>query len=674
MLPHNRFNISICNEIVYTTPDFASHFGILPTCPPTLDALPAPDGQVDCEPECDVAVCGYLNSCNAGYLENESSPCKLWLTDNRLTGTIPQAWKPDEAFSNATFRHLEVNCLAGVASQPFCAPVWLPTCLVAALGVAAIACAAKLLQSSTLFRARRELPGAPWLAAWGASAAWGLFILTPAFDMRLQALWQTSSADNMVLARSLSVFTVPMLLVLVGLMIRAISYFSLFLPATHSSDRSRVACSWTLVASVDVLRENLDTIRADQMLLVAVFALLAPCISWLNFMALPPSAIVQIELDTPTASYNGVKERPVWMDIIMAVPRSTVALGVASLLVVAYHVVACLLLPEELWLAQAMRTATDAGVRRRATREHPRAAHLLQSLKWMRAGYWVLLATASISAGSIGPAVWLVLRDSGVDPEAYDYKTHYRAYKEAGDKPLVKDTDPSGVFIVSAGLAAQLLLAAAWNCCCWGLPVKRGKQVLNATPDSDEHTQASATPASRAPWRHVSREQAQRSLMIVGIAMQLIPVLNSGHTLGWILVALVWSINLAAFVAVMVLVRDHPSSFEDLEGKPMFGLVLLASDLEAALARYLEAEEAVDEEEGDAHQTMQPMACCRDHLGGCSACQSLLRRFPATLGRMRRTLALSYRWQPVSRAIAHHKSLAGGLAPGAGVKDGMAGL
>mmetsp|Transcript_364 Transcript_364/g.1124 ORF Transcript_364/g.1124 Transcript_364/m.1124 type:complete len:392 (+) Transcript_364:2292-3467(+) len=37
--------------------------------------------------------------------------------------------------------------------------------------------------------------------------------------------------------------------------------------------------------------------------------------------------------------------------------------------------------------------------------------------------------------------------------------------------------------------------------------------------------------------------------------------------------------------------------------------------------------------------------CCRDAPGGCQHCTTLIRRFPATLFRMRETLAMSYRWQ-----------------------------
>ena len=454
---------------------------------------------------------------------------------------------------------------------------------------------------------------------------------------------------------------------------------------------SHAACSWTLVASTDVLRENLETVRADQALLTALFALLVPCVAWLNFLALPASIIVQVQLETPLADPRGTDERPVSMDASMAVPRAAVALGAGSLLVVAYHVVACLLLPQELWLAEAVRLAASAGVRRRAAQEQPGTASLLRPLTWMRAGFRVLFATASISACSIGPAVWLAMQDSGVDPEAYNYWEHYRAYKDAGDVPLANNRDPAVEPILACGLAAQLLLAVAWNILCWGLPVRRGKAVMNPTsPVTEAETMTAppttgmlrrnvtreqmlnavettiAPPTAGRPWKQVSREQAQRSFLIVAIGVQLIPVLNSWGTVGWTLVALVWAVNLGALVAVLGLTRDHPVGWEDLRGKPMFGLVLLASDLEAALATYLARIETRD------LPLRQIASCCRDHLGGCTACQRLIRRFPATLGRMQRTLAVSYRWQPACRAIIRRGFT--GLDVGAGLKDGMAGL
>ena len=707
-----------------------------------------------------MAVCGFSESCNSGYRANASSPVKLWLANNRLTGTIPRAWKEAVASSGGNLQQLDVNCLAGVASQLFCAPVWLAPCLLAALGVGTAACAALLLlpagsgclqSCAAPFWLQRELPGAPWLAAWGVSAAWGLFMLTPAFGAGLSALVPMHSAVNMILLRSLAVFLVPVLLVLAGLVFRATSYYlSLALPAiTPLRMSSRAACSWTLVASMDVLRENLETVRVDQALLIALFAFLVPCVAWLNFLALPASIIVQVQLETPQTNPRGTDERPVSMDVSMAVPRFTMALGAASLLVVAYHVVACLVLPQELWLAEAVRTATSAGVRRRAARQQPAAARLLRSLTWTRAGYRFLLATASISACSIGPAVWLALQDSGVDQEAYGYWEHYRAYKDAGGEPLAKDRDPSVVVILACGLAAQLLLAVAWNILCWGETVMKNatrpsatdsevetttqllsknrlpwrhfsrmqmnKATTPATTDLDEletrttapsarrrklwrqfsQTQMNkaATPATtsldgletgttapsrrRKPWRQLSREQRQRSLLIMAVGVQLIPVLNSGHALGWTLVALVWAVNLGALVAVLGIVRDHPVGFEDLQGKPMFGLVLLASDLKAALAGYLaRCDEAAADEIGAAPLPLRPVAacCCKDHLGGCPACQRLLRRFPATLGRMQRTLAVSYRWQPACRAIVHNGGLTDDLDIGAGLSDGMVGL
>ena len=687
ILPHDRFNLSACNEIQFTPPDELAMFVISPFCPAKLDIFPA-DGKVDCEPACNVAVCGFSDSCNAGYRANASSPVKLWLANNRLTGTVPRAWNEGVPSSGGNLQQLDVNCLAGVASQLFCTPTWLAPCLLAALGVATAACGFKallLLPTGSRFRLHRELPGAPWLAAWGASAAWGLFMLTPAFDAGMLTLLPMHSAIDMVLLRSLAVFVVPVLLVLAGLGFRATSYLLLVFPATPSRMNSRAACSWTLVASTDVLRENLETVRTDQTLLTALFALLVPCVAWLNFLALPASIIVQVQLETPLADPRGTDERPVTMDASMAVPRAAVALGAASLLVVAYHVVACLLLPQELWLAEAVRLAASADVRRRAAQEQPGTASLLRSLTWMRAGFRVLFATASISACSIGPAVLLAQQDSGVDPEAYDYWEHYRAYKDAGDEPLANNRDPAVAAILACGLAAQLLLAMAWNILCWGLPAR--KAVTNATssvPEVESTTRKPfrnisreqlmnavettiAPPTARKPWRQVSREQAQRSLLIVAIGVQLIPVLNSWGTLGWTLVALVWAVNLGALVGVLGLIRDHPVGWEDLRGKPMFGLVLLASDLEAALDGYLATCES------QLLPLSQIASCCRDHLGGCAACQRLIRRFPATLDRMKRTLAVSYRWQPSCCAIIR-SGFTGLDDIGAGLKDGMAGL
>jgi hypothetical protein len=61
-------------------------------------------------------------------------------------------------------------------------------------------------------------------------------------------------------------------------------------PATlglSSSESSPVASSWTIIASQNILAENLALVRQDQGLLAAVFLVLVPLVSSLNFVALP---------------------------------------------------------------------------------------------------------------------------------------------------------------------------------------------------------------------------------------------------------------------------------------------------------------------------------------------------------------------------------------------------
>jgi hypothetical protein len=362
------------------------------------------------------------------------------------------------------------------------------------------------------------------------------------------------------------------------------------------------------------------------------------------------------------------------MELKIPIPKALVAMATASLLLVLYHVVSCVTLPDGLLTSRAIGEVCHPTVWPAASNSQRR--RMLKSLFWLRQAVWALLASLVIAVAGLSAAVLLmeVPKTSG-----YDYYKDWLPFKDkesSGNyEPLELSLGQAHVVAAATTLAAQLLVAYVWNAAAMNwFPFPSDRRQV--APETNEEETANGPNKSLVDRLVSSRSQAQRNLFLVVLGLQMIPVLGAGHLLGWALVVAVWFFTCVLF-AVALLVQDSPAGFEALQGSPVFGMVILASDLAEMLRANLDAEESESsqEDEDSVKSFVEPSSCCSDgaHSAGCKTCQQRLRRFPATLVRMTEALVVSYRWQPVTQALVHPNGCTG-LARCAGMKDGIVGL
>jgi hypothetical protein len=229
------------------------------------------------------------------------------------------------------------------------------------------------------------------------------------------------------------------------------------------------ASSWILVASRDVLRENLSAVHQGQSIMGAIFVVLVPLVAALNAVALPDSFNQWVPVATPPPSFADGEspEPPVWMEIKFLIPRDLVALATASLLVVLYHTVSCIALPAGLLTSTAVSDLCKPSVWSAAANSRQR--RLLKSLFWLRQAAWALVASLAVAGSGFAAAVLLFERPRTAQPGFYDYYDDWRRYKDddvdasGNARPLVVSLGESYVLAAAASLAVQLLLAVVWT-------------------------------------------------------------------------------------------------------------------------------------------------------------------------------------------------------------------
>ena len=648
--------------------------------------------------ECNVLECGFDFTCKTAYGSSLTFGVHVGIGSNNLAGTIPESWLAGGGHARLT---ADLSCLAGTSggSQRFCPPPWLALSLAMGLPVTLLLAAwasgatpAALLSRLATVRGLKDRWGGnlAWAASVALALGWNLFTLTPYFeDVIVVGMRENRRPFSPVLdavLRTVAVTLQPpcMLLLLSWLCINSMQR----LTRIGRSLSAAAPCSWTILASEDNLSENLDSIRVDQLVLICLFLVLIPLTAVLNFAALPAAVREWISVDVPQVWIMDDTEPPVWLELSVQVPRDVFALANASLLMFMYHIVACLSLPEHLWLNTAVRhAASSLEAYKVARKEGKQTAGMLWSVFWLRQAYWVALASAGLFMASTAMAVYdLSYHFSQRTMTGFDY-FDWKAFKDTGE-PIDVDHGQLPATLLSVSLSAQVILAATWNILAWLPPGNSAAMGDSSAPEKHgpqcKPGGLSLLPSMLMPALERLHEAAIHRVLLLGILMlQMIPVLGSGLIGGWALVGIVWGLTYS-LLAATILIREQAGDFQSLVGSPQFGLVILASALADVLEDDMDLEDRQTPEERI--RVELPSSCCDDndetHLGGCTACQRLLPRYPATLFRMRQTLALSYRWQPENRAILPLEkdpnggltARKGGRAPQPGLKKGIAGI
>ena len=542
----------------------------------------------------------------------------------------------------------------------------------------------------------------PWMVVVAVTLGWSLFSLTPEFQGTViqPALSAVLRSDPdlptpavRALLRSVLPTCAPGVLLLLWLVLRELTGLASRAWACRypgSSAAAHLACSWTLLASRDCLAENLSSVRDDQLMLLGLLFAITLTAGLLNYFALPVTASVWVVVATPRAT-SYMPELPVSLELSIPVSRGLVAACTASMGIVLYHTIICLTLPREIWTSSAVAATTGSAARERAREEKEPAAPLVRALAWLRQAYKLLAASVTLLAACCTATYWGIASDNAaVDADSFDYYKDWVPYVDGGREPIrINSLNYVPAAVVAAALVTQVALVVVWNLTTWKqvslaayLEARPGDALLASQPETGDGSQAPTivgeyrsfqATAMRAA-RGMSYSQGQRAFLLCVLGLHMIPALSASKLLGQALIGIVWGLTFL-FLAAAASVRDTPQSFEALRSSPVLGMVLLASDLEAALASDLEASVTTTAHEGAGAVEEAPRCRCAEPEmdAGCPFCQSLIRRAPATLFRMSRTLAISYRWQPVCQAIIRPPGRSGHCLH-AGLKGGVAGL
>jgi len=716
----------------------------------------------------------------------------LYLQNNWLAGTIPnglcqrasETASPDESildlqlnfFSFASDAHngnaIAYNCLPGTPSQHMCPALWWPLAM-AGIMVAVVGASVALWAGltgwgcsvrHTLFAAGQLRSCRLWhqhypsgckfllMLAVLTSIGQRLYILSPWFQrVLLEELirrfrtpgsnsGQITKLIGGTLASSLPVG--PVVILLLAFVVRAARTLAVKPEWLPDGPAAR---AWTLVASEDILRDNLRAIRVDQMILLGVFITGAVLLITFSYTFLPELTQVR---EIGSSVYNNVDTR------VIVVDRAGAAMLYVSYMTAFYSVAAAVTIPEAIVSSSA---AIREGVR--VASRSQKSGRYLRQLGWLR---W-----AVVQAGvSLAIYIFNAIRSFSSLITSTKAGPHGKPEQPAA-------TDLSLVILV----ALQVLLAAGWNFASWGSSILRFpvlwfssrqlSQVLptaaaelsgtgTATLPTASHIASSygataatgtaigahyadgedcgpppsdieaaahgetlgvtnsdgakllcrlpaplnawggcqgkaqddgASPQHRRPlWQRllqpqvglIGRTRAQSTALLLVIALNMIHM-EGGSTQ---IKALTWVVWLASSLTMAwaVAVRDRPAGFNDIHGSEAFGMVVLASDLAAALGLDLADPDSsqthcapMSGPQGEEEEEPQVSSCCEGHPAGCPECQLLLRRFPATLFRMEETMCVSYRWQKEVRAVVRppgHSS----VAPCSGVRNKVVGI
>jgi hypothetical protein len=477
------------------------------------------------------------------------------------------------------------------------------------------------------------------------------------------------------------------------------------------------ASAWTVMASQDVLAGNLRVIRSDQLMLLVLFSVITPLCGLITYGVLPRAITVWV-YGTPQEAWYPL----VWVQMRMIVPAFPVALCCASFIICTYHTVAAASLPTQVWAASCARLALRH--RNHKLGDNVRSG-LVRPLFWLWPSFLITILLIALFVGCTAGAVSLYVRRVTSLREAINYK----------DVGTVVEVAPGPwpITLTSICVLSQIAIVAVWNFGAWRhrrstAVASKGTRACQGTPEGDSGQPESTTSAfarfrasligrSRLVRRvlralcgvgssscderedlasqigvwywfqatAMGRSRLVRNLLLSVLGLLMLPDTGKQQW-GLPLVAVTWVVMCLLLLAAC-LARDRPAGFQELHGKEGFGLVLLARDLAEALEADL-AEEAAEMGGTDCPPTLAAMAslsvardpsqklqCCKDSPGGCTSCQLLLRRFPATLFRMEETLAISYRWQPLSRAVIHPPGFCpDGRTSIVGIRNGVVGV
>ena len=550
-----------------------------------------------------------------------------------------------------------------------------------------------------------------------------LFILSPAFSAVERAFIARTSGYLGVAGREtarLLAATVCSMLPIVATLLIVAGFLGLSvlvsLPRLELLPKKLAMQAWTLVASEDILRDNLQTLKIDQLLLLGMFLVCSLVVPLVVFLGLPE--VIAIREVDPSVFW-GVNSTEVQLMIYL--PRSMMALLAASYISVIYGMVAALLIPGAvMWPSVAVNDAI------RATGAAPRVQQSLRQLRRLR---WAVpqallsLLLCATCMALFSATEWREVDDYG-DNES-GLSTVWGSNIEAG--------------VISTLVGFQVICAIGWNLAVWGInrtsPVtdvvavtpadeeaapsdvaNGSKEAISFCPVSScKSTAAWAASSAATPTRASSCRPAGLSpgansrsssargpgrwlpeVSMVGQArardnaLLLVTVLQMLHVddarAGPVVAGMTWLASIA-ILCWALLVGDAPMRFDDIHECAAFGMVVVASDLAAILKADLAADDNDYSSAGappyphrvnlvDSQATSSSSEeedCCADYPAGCPRCQLLLRRVPATLYRMKETLCISYRWQSQVRAVVRPPGH-GPVAPASGLRNRVAGI
>ena len=659
----------------------------------------------------------------------------LYASGNWLVGSIPDCWDSKknlgEGFLDFKVNYVSAapesyqgaadnmyNCMAGEDSQRMCPSPWRPVLMVAVLvlslvGVVVLEAAVRgwgVPRADLRFAMHRLAKtrvvshftkSNMLLMAALTAMCQRLLILSPAFPAAERAFVASTSGALGVagseIARLLAgtvcsmLPVVATLLIVAGFVGRALL---VSLPRPEWLPQKLAMQAWTLVASEDVLRDNMQALKIDQLLLLGMFIVCSLVVPLVVSLGLPEFIDVR-EVD-PTV-YWGVNSTVVqWIYL----PRSVLALLAASYIIVIYGIVAAVLIPGAVaWpsvaVNEAIRITEAAGRVQQSLRQ-------LRRLRWAVPQALLSLALSATCMVLFSVTEWHE-EDRGDEP---DISTVWGSNIEAG--------------VISALVGFQVLFAIGWNLAVWGSNLlRRFTPVIGEVAPADEEAASlrqtasnsangskdasscqvtrsstawsatsTATPTEAAspqqgPGRWlpevsmVGQTRARDNAMLLVTVLQMLHVdgARAGPVVAWV----TWLASVA-ILCWALLVRDAPKGFDDIHECAAFGMVIVASDLAAILQADL-ATDSDDAADGKlAHSatpedapTSSEEDCCADYPAGCPRCQLLLRRVPATLYRMQETLCVSYKWQREVRAVVRPPGH-GPLASASGLRNRVAGI
>ena len=683
----------------------------------------------------------------------------LYASGNWLEGSLPHCWddtsddRISRGFLDFKVNHLSAapesygdadnmyNCMASEDDQRMCPSRWLPLLMAAVLilslvGVLILEAAARgwEVPLADLRFAVQRLAKTPvkrhftksnmlLMAALNAMCQ-RLFILSPAFSAVERAfiartssyLGVAGSETARLLAR-----TVCSMLPIVATLLIVVGFLGLSvlvsLPRLEWLPKKLALQAWTLVASEDILRDNLQTLKIDQLLLLGMFLVCSLVVPLVLFLGLPE--VIAIREVDPSVFW-GANSTTVQL---IYLPRSMMSLLAASYIIVIYGMVAALLIPGAvMWPSVAVNEAV------RATGAAPRVQQSLRQLRRLR---WAVpqallsLVLCATCMALFSATEWREVDDYG-DNES-GLSTVWGSKIEAG--------------VISTMVGFQVICAIGWNLAVWGINRTSPVTDVVAVAPADEEAAPSdvvngsskeaisfcqltsckstaawaASSAATSPTRGSSSRPGLRpaasdrsssargpgrwlpEVSMVGQArardnaLLLVTVLQMLHVdgarVGPVVAWLTWLASIA-ILCWALLVRDAPMRFDDIHECAAFGMVVVASDLAAILKADLAADDGdcssaeappyphrvnLVDSQATSSSSSEEEDCCADYPAGCPRCQLLLRRVPATLYRMQETLCISYRWQSQVRAVVRPPGH-GPVAPASGLRNRVAGI